>query len=229
MAASGSSDCENGFTLIEILVGLLISSLIMAGLGLAMKAINTGFTQETGFIGRHNALAAGLHVIGGDISRIERAIDNPDTPASFLFAGAPGEMIYVLAERPGNNRAGLYWVRLLVRKIAGGSELVRMRAPFVAGTQASDWRDEVVLLRGELSIAMSYRSPRGGLRDWVGSWQARNMLPEQIKIEIGDLKTGRLLVPVFVQTLKIGAEAYCVTAEAVGCTVATEGKLAATR
>ena len=201
-------DADSGFTLLEILVGLAISSLVMVGLSLSMKTINQGFDQATVSIGRQATISTGLYVIAGDISRIERAIDDPDKPAQYLFLGNQSEAVYVLAERPGNNRAGLYWVRLLVRATKAGAELVRMRAPFIAGKNdiaAIEWTDEVVLLRGEISIQLSYRAPRLGLRQWASGWQTRNVLPTQIKIEVTDLKTGRLRVPVFVQTLKIDA------------------------
>jgi prepilin-type N-terminal cleavage/methylation domain-containing protein len=217
---------DSGFTLLEILVGLVISSLIMVGLSLAMKTINMGFDQATVSIGRQGTIATGLYIAAGDISRIERVFDNPEQPGQFLFAGSRGEAVYILAERPGNNRAGLYWVRLLVRKTGDGAELVRMRAPYRQGQQdfaAIEWRDEVVLLRGGLAIELSYRAPRSGLRDWANSWLARNMLPGEIKIEIGDVGTGRLRVPVFVQTLKIGAEADCVAAGTPGCTMNSGG------
>jgi prepilin-type N-terminal cleavage/methylation domain-containing protein len=215
-----------GFTLLEILVGLLISSLIMVGLSLAMKTINTGFDSATRLIARTGTLTTGLHIVAGDISRIQRVFDNPEEPRQFLFTGARNEAVYILAERPGNNRSGLYWVRLVVRKTSDGQELVRMRAPYVAGTKdiaGIKWTDEVALLQGGVTIAMSYRAPRTGIRSWVNTWQARNMLPSQIKIEITDLRTGRLRVPAFVQTLEIAAEADCVVVKTPGCTMNTGG------
>ena len=51
---------EAGFTLLEILVGLLISSLIMVGLSLGMKTINTGFDSAARLIARTGTLTTGL-------------------------------------------------------------------------------------------------------------------------------------------------------------------------
>ena len=219
---------QNGFTLLEILVGLMISSLIMVGLSLSMKTINMGFDSATRSLERQATITTGLDIVAGDISRIQRVVDNPESPRQFLFAGTRHETVYILAERPGNNRAGLYWVRLLVRKTDDGEELVRMRAPYSArqtDLAAINWRDDVVLLRGGVSIEISYRAPSAGLRSWANGWQARNMLPGEIKLEIVDIRTGRLRVPVFVAALKIGAEADCVIAGAPGCTIGTGGLL----
>jgi prepilin-type N-terminal cleavage/methylation domain-containing protein len=223
---SPTHNSEAGFTLLEILVGLLISSLIMVGLSLAVKTINTGFDSATRLIARTGTLTTGLHIVAGDISRIQRVFDNPEEPRRFLFTGERNEAVYILAERPGNNRHGLYWVRLLVRKTSDGQELVRMRAPYVSGAQdiaATEWTDEVALVQGGVGIGISYRAPHAGIRSWANSWRARNMLPGQIRIEITDLRTGRLRVPTFVQTLEIAAEADCVVVKTPGCTMNTGG------
>ena len=111
---------ESGFTLLEILVGLTISSLIMVSLSLALGGINKGFDTTTAVIERQAAIANGLHVAAQDIARIERAVDKLEAPVRFLFAGNPGNMIFVLAERPGNNPEGLYWVRYRVRDAERG-------------------------------------------------------------------------------------------------------------
>ncbi len=216
-----------GFTLLEILVGLAISSLIMVGLTAAMQTIDRGWNRTTESVERQGTLASGFHVLAGDIARIERAPAGGDAPG-FLFAGSASEAIYVLAERPGNNRAGLYWVRLQVRDRDGATEFVRMRAPFVSGRQDVStlvWADEVVLMRGNIAGEMTYRSPRAGLRSWSTSWLAGNRLPEQIKIEITDRKTGLWLTPAMVLALEIDAEAACFNADSPACTMKTEGAL----
>ena len=219
---------EAGFTLIEILVGLAISSLIMVGLSAAMRTIDMGWNRTTQSVERQGMLASAFHVLTGDIARIERAAVDGESGRGFLFAGTASEAIYVLAERPGNNRAGLYWVRLLVRERDGATELVRMRAPFVTGKYTVStiaWSDDVVLMRGNIAVEMTYRSPRAGLRNWSTKWPASNRLPEQIKIEITDRKTGLWLTPAMVLALAIDAEAACFNAESAACTMRTDGAL----
>lgn len=223
-----SEDGESGFTLLEIMVGLLISSMIMVSLSMAIQSINRGFDQATQSLERQGTIATALHVVAEDISRIERPVDDPENPTRFLFTGKPQETIYILAERPGNNPAGLYWVRLLVRAGNDGTELVRMRAPYspsATDLAAVAWGDEVVLIRGNMVIEFAYRAPRAKLRSWASGWEASNMLPGQVKIEITDLATGRLRVPAFVANLKINAEAACAMAETPGCTLKSEGAL----
>jgi prepilin-type N-terminal cleavage/methylation domain-containing protein len=217
---------EAGFTLLEILVGLMISALLLVAASLAMKTINMSYDRTTMVLGRESQLATGLEIFAGDTSRIERAFDNPGKPTQFIFSGKAKEMIYVLAERPGNNPGGIYWVRLLVRRAGAGEELVRQRAPMQLGEANPElvkWTDDVTLLSGDFSVALSYRSTRAGLRQWAASWDAHNMLPDQVMITITDLSTGRLRVPVFVQTLKLDAEANCGDPGNAGCTMTSLG------
>lgn len=229
MTDYSSNNSEAGFTLLEILVGLLISSLILGGLSLAMGSINRGYEQTTKAIDRQGTIATGLEVFHQDISRIERFAEDPANPANFLFKGQPREMIYVLAERPGSNEAGLYWVRLSITKDSdGGDVLTRTRAPFtrpVPALASIAWTDEVLLIRGKVLLGFTYRNPQAGLRNWAGTWAAANMLPAQIRIEIIDIATGRARVPGFTATLKIAAEAECADANASGCSLQSLGAL----
>lgn len=212
---------EGGFTLFEVLAGLAISSLVMTALGAAMTTINRGSAQASASIARQAAISSGLAVLAGDFQRIERAVDDPAQPTRFLFSGRPGGMDYVLDERRGE---GLHLIRLEVRAGAGGTELVRSRAP-IGGAVA--FGEDVVLLAGDFTLAFSYRAPRARLRDWSSGWQAADRMPDQIRLEITDRATGRLRIPVFVAALRISAEAACAAADAAGCTISGGGAIKA--
>lgn len=224
------ADRESGFTLLEVLVGLLISALILVAASMAMKTINLSYDRTTQSLGRQSVLESGLDIVAGDLSRLERAFDNAAKPTRFLFSGRAGEMIYVLAERPGNNSGGIYWVRLQVRNSAAGNDLVRERAAMQLGDSdpgQAKWVDAVTLLSGDYTIAFAYRSTRAGLRDWADTWQAGNMLPDQVKVQVTDIATGRLRLPVMVQTLKLDAERNCGDPANAGCTMAAAGAITA--
>ncbi len=117
---------ESGVTLLEVLVGLVVSSLILAGLSLAMGTVNRGYEQLGTVIDRQGETATGLTVFDDDVSRIARVPDDPEKPLAFLFSGLPREMIYVLGERPGSNEDGLYWVRLAIRAETRAERVVRV-------------------------------------------------------------------------------------------------------
>src|SRR5437764_6184412 len=164
---------EDGFTLLEIMVGLLVSVLIMAGLTVAMKSMDTGWGSTVASLGKEDSFANGFHIVAGDVSRIERMTDKAENAERFLFRGSPLEMIFLLSERPASTQMGLYWIRLFVRSDDQATELVRMRAPYGSRLQDLDgieWQDPVVLLHGKFAIGFSYRAPKAGIDSWTGSW-----------------------------------------------------------
>ncbi len=219
---------ENGFTLLEILIGLTVSALILVGLNQSMLIINRGFDQATTSLGRQSAIASALHIFSGDIARIQRRVDNPGNPLVFLFRGSGDEIIYLLDERPGNIAGGLFWIRLYAQGTPVGMELIRARKPFNGEKivpQQVDWQDETTLMRVDASITFFFRATRSGNRDWQTAWSSSNQMPDQIRLDITDTKTGRLRVPSFVQTLKNSAEAQCAVPAAPGCTMQSAGAL----
>lgn len=211
---------QQGFTLIEIIVGLVISSMILVSLNLVMGAVNRGFDATSQAIGRQVELTRAFQILSGDISRIERYRATVDGAGQYQFEGTPAEMVFPLVERPGNNVAGTYWVKVLVRSGASGTELVRSRKPLVIGATSPDssgWSDDVVLVRAPVGIEFAYRAPRTGIRNWSSSWHGGAQLPEQIRVVVVDTATGRLRVPHFVQYLKLDADPACDGSKGVGC------------
>jgi hypothetical protein len=219
---------ESGFTLLEILIGLLVSVLIMAGLTAAMRTMHLGWDATVSTLGKQDLFANGLHIISGDISRVQRMADKVENAERFLFRGSRSELIFLLAERPASDQEGLHWIRLFARQSDAGVALVRMRAPYETRLQDLEgiqWRDPVVLLEGNFVIGFSYRAPLGGFPSWSASWNIANRLPEQIRVEVLDPESGRFLMPPLVQTLDIRAEADCIDPKSGGCTIDTKGEL----
>lgn len=228
MARSPSNSSQHGFTLIEIIVGLAVSSLILLSLNLVMGTINRGFEQTTKSIARQTGLTTALDVISADLARIERIREpgKENEKGAFLFEGRKQEIIFPLVERPGNNAAGLYLVRMWVRQGDNGQELVRDRAPLpldAFNLANKNWDDEVVLMQGPFDIQFDYRAQRSGLRSWASSWNADDMMPEQVQITVTDVATQRLRIPVFVQSLAIEAETACVVPQTKACGKLGEG------
>ena len=219
---------QDGFTLLEIMIGLLVSMLIMTGLAAAMKSMDMGWRSTVAVLDKKDLFADGYHIIAGDLSRIERMGDKIENPERFLFRGARTEAVFILAERPASNKGGLYWVKLFTRSDDRGTELVRMRAPFTSRVQdfaGIEWRDAVVLLKGSFAIGFSYRAPQSGFPAWTGSWDIANRLPEQIRVEVLDPESGQPAMPALVQSLDNNAEVSCIDPKDTGCTVRSKGEL----
>lgn len=205
---------ENGFTLLEVLAALVLASLILVSLNLAMTAIGKGVDRTRASLGRQALVAGVIDVFGRDVARIAK-IRRPgsDRFTGYVFEGRADSLIYPLREESGLASPGLYLVRLSIRDEGGQTQLVRERAPLGLGARnegIQQWLDPVVLLSGPYSIAFAYRAQRSGARDWSDNWVASQTMPEQIRLTIADAGSGGLVVPGFVQPLRVDAALDCV-------------------
>lgn len=221
---------QSGFTLVEVLAALALSSLVLLSLNMAMSAVGKGSDHTRRSLGEQSELGAAVDIFSRDVARIAK-IRRPAKPgdfAGYVFDGRTDSITYPLREREGLAAPGLYLVRLSVRRKDGIETLLRERAPLPDAETGAlpQWGDPVVLLTGPYDIAFAYRAQRTGARDWSGSWQASDIMPEQIRLTITNRETDRLRVPGFVQSLAIDSEvdcagnreARCGTAEPAGAT-----------
>ena len=222
------SKSQAGFTLVEVLVSLVISASIMAGLTTLARSVNVGWGSVARKLSVQEMVGNGLAIAAGDISRIERIADHELTEPAFRFRGGPSSMIFVISERPANSARGLYWIYLYTRKTSSGMALARARAPFNTTfntVSAVGWADEVILAEGALSFDFSYRAGRSEREAWLRDWPEGNSLPGLARIQMNDFSTGAEAYPPFVIALKVGAEAACGEIEGPRCTMRSAGKL----
>lgn len=221
---------QSGFTLVEVLAALVLSSLVLLSLNMAMSAVGKGSDHTRRSLGEQSELGAAIDIFSRDVARIAK-IRRPARPgdfAGYVFDGRTDSIIYPLREQEGLTEPGLYLVRLSVQRKNGTQTLLRERAPLAAADTGAlpQWGDAVALLTGPYDIAFAYRAQRSGARDWSASWQASETMPEQIRLTITNRETDRLRVPGFVQALAIDSEvdcagnreARCGTAEPAGAT-----------
>lgn len=219
-AAQRNTRAEAGFTLVEMLAALVLASLIFLGLNMSMTSVRQGADRAREALSSQSALSTATAIFARDVARIAKIRRGAQPGAGYLFEGTARRMIYPLAEREGTVNGGLYLVRLSVVDDDGGQQrLIRERAllqPGVTLGLSADWQDAVVLLDGPFDITFAYRAQRSGARGWSDAWSAAEAMPEQVRLTIGDRRTGRLRIPVLVQALQVDAEVDC-AGPARGC------------
>lgn len=218
---------EGGFTLVELLVGLVLAGMILTGLTAATHTIGRGWHNGTNAALRHDMFDRGFDVIAGDLARIERVIASGASRDGYLFHGLATEMTYVVVDRSYPTAAAPYFVRLIVRKGSAGEQVVRVRAAYGEALDLAQavWGDEAVLLEGDYAFRFAYRTTHEGQVLWSDAWAWPSRLPEQVRLEVLDGRTGQLAIPPAAFALRIQAEAVCVDAAADGCTVGFGGEL----
>lgn len=222
------SSQQEGFTLIEVLVGLVISASVIAGLTTLASSVNIGWSQVVRKLSSQEKVSTGLAIAAGDISRIQRIADRQSKPPQFHFHGQPSSITFVVQERPASGAKGLYWVHLFSRQTRSGTALIRVHAPFYTtdgSAAAAKWADEVVLSEGGFSFSFSYKRAHGASDAWLYDWREHDTLPGLVRIQTTESRTGAQAYPPMVIALKVSAEAACVNIESPDCTMKSLGKL----
>ena len=213
MKGRPTSPREAGFTLIEVLAGLVLASLILVSLNMAMSAVGKGTDRTRRSLGEQSEIGAAVDIFASDVARIAkiRRTAAPGQFAGYVFDGNADAIVYPLREQQALAAPGLYLVRLSVTDRDGQSTLLRERAPLPANSDDAlpQWRDPVVLLSGPYDISFAYRAQRSGERAWNDSWKAADAMPEQVRLTVTNRATGRLRVPGFVQSLAVDSEVDC--------------------
>lgn len=209
-----SGESQSGFTLIEVLAALSLASLILVSLSLATTSVRQGVEKVRESLSNQAAVSAAAGIFVRDVWRIAKIRRGGEASLGrYVFEGSSRQVIYPLSEDRAGSHGGLHLVRLRAMDADGGMRLVRDRIPFPAGeAPGADiaWTDSVVLLEGSFDIAFAFRAQRTGDRSWSESWSATGAMPEQVRLTIADRATGRLRIPVLVQSLQIDAEVECV-------------------
>jgi general secretion pathway protein J len=163
-----------------------------------------------------------------DVSGLRRLIRNVDGNRRFVFTGTEGRLSFVTIEPPYPTAAGPYFVDYSIMRNGSGMSLIRARAPyqgkmyeFPGATPAN----QVPLLEGPFKYRFSYaqKGAHGGA--WLTTWRKPNRLPDLIRLEIVDARTGEDAAQPFVAAIRTDAELGCLTEGSDSCSARTNGEL----
>lgn len=191
MSPAASSRSDAGFTLVEALVAILLTSVIMAALAAVTAEWMPGWERGIGRLQRIDTLAAGLDRLADDIAAAE-IVSTQGAKAPPLFDGRELSLVFVRPTLNPNSTGGLEIVRIVQTSDDRGPILVRSTIPFTpdaayAGEgDAIAFANPVAMLRGPYSISFSYA---GVDRIWHDTWRQQVTLPRAVRIRLRDLAT----------------------------------------
>jgi general secretion pathway protein J len=191
MTQAAFSRSDAGFTLVEALVAVLLTSVIMAALAAVTAQWMPGWERGVGRLQRVDALAAGLDRLVGDIAAAE-IVSTQGDKAPPLFDGRELSLVFVRPTLNPNSTGGIEIVRLATTSDERGPVLVRSTIPFTPDTtyagdaDAITFANPVAMLRGPFSISFSYA---GVDRIWRDTWRQQPILPRAVRVRVRDLAT----------------------------------------
>lgn len=195
-----------GFTLVELLVGVVILSMIMAGLLAALRSyavtgerLDQRLRQED-----ENRLVLGfLRKVIGSAQPISEG--KTDGRRQVWFFGGERDLQWVGVMPARHGVGGLYLMRLSLA--SGGSEeslqLVLDYAPMDKPNNDAGWlthASRAVLFPAVRGMAIAYEDPKAQPPErWLGHWPHPDRLPLRVRIDIE--RNGVPLPPQFISIL----------------------------
>jgi general secretion pathway protein J len=195
-----SARSRDGFTLIEALAALAISSVIIAATATLIHMVAGNFDRGTRGVDAADGLTLALQRLASDFSAARYTVWT--TPTGFALAfkaeradGQKPARIVFVSER--ESEAGLPTdevVSLAIEQTGETTRLVRRRAPWTGPNMLIDQmspQDAVVLLEGDLDISFLFGrlSPGGGLV-WSTAWIGETTLPRFVRLVLRERATG---------------------------------------
>ena len=201
-----------GFSLVEALVSVALTSLIVAGLsaitGQWLPNWNRGFVR----VQRMESLDVGLQRLVSDLEAAEFVSPNVTSKTATFVGDAKSVTLVRVANGPGA-ASHLEFVRLAETVDERGFALVRSHAPFkpldpnLPLDAQLYFADPVVLVRAPYRVSFAFA---GADRIWRDSWRNEILLPSAVRIQMRHAATDELLAASTAALLHADLPAECV-------------------
>jgi len=195
-------DRQRGFTLVEVLAALAITSVVIAGTATLIHQVAFNFDRGAHSMDRAEALALASDRLAGDFGAARFVVWPDDHTAA--FEGGPDKVSFISAAGvgaglPGARAGGEELVTLSVEETDGVTRLVRRRAAW-PGPHVHfgdlDPGDSVVLVEGKLDAAFAFAAlGQDGKLTWSDAWAEKPTLPRLVRLTVHDRDTGAELLP----------------------------------
>jgi prepilin-type N-terminal cleavage/methylation domain-containing protein len=198
MASAAKS--RAGFTLIETLAALAITSVIILSTGALLHQSVFFFDRGTRTVEQNEKLALAIDSLTRDFGAARFVLQKNASGARAAFTGTPAsedgpaKIVFVTA---GGKASGLQGEEVVSITAESGDEfmqLVRRRVAWRGPRMhLEDARpsDPVVLIKGKLSISFRFSElTKDGKLVWHDSWTGESGLPHSVRLNMRDDMTG---------------------------------------
>jgi general secretion pathway protein J len=190
---------RDGFTLIEVLAALAISSVIIAATATLIQMIAGNFDRGTRGVDAADSLMLAVQRLASDFSAARYTVWTTQTGFALAFKAEqpdgekPARIVFV-SERESDELPADEVVSLTIEQTDETTRLVRRRAAWTGPDMLIDHmspQDAVVLLEGNLDIYFLFgRLAPGRALVWSTAWIGETTLPRFVRLVLRDRATG---------------------------------------
>lgn len=179
----------SGFTLVEILVVITLMSLVMLGLGAAMRTIAQTEGRVDERLQRADEMRVATGFLGATLGRISvrktaQPLDINTSP--YQFVGSQSAVAWVGVMPPRYGAGGRNFFRLSMENVAGNSAVVIRYAPWKAESAFPAWgtAESRVLVANAAGFLLEYADDDGSTLAWLPQWPHTQRLPGRVRISV---------------------------------------------
>lgn len=178
-----------GFTLLEMLVVMSLLSLVMLGMGSALRT-----TAQTGEridqqLWQADEMRTATAFINASLGRV--FIQKINAPTSvgenpYIFSGRPDtiEWIGIMPARYG--AGGRYYFKLSLGTVAGEQGLILYFMPWTDAPTFPDWTqaETLALVPGATALSLQYTNTHTDTPQWQPDWSSPDGLPDRVMLTL---------------------------------------------
>jgi Tfp pilus assembly protein PilV len=220
MARGQTKARRSGFTLIEALAMLAITSVIMVGMTALVHDVARNFDRGTRGASNGERLLLAVERLAQDFGSARFVLWNSKNGPTVAFTADPSgddglmKVVFVGSAGVMSGPQGDEVVTLTIEQSDDGvTRLVRRRSPWTGSRMRADDvipSDPVVLIEGKVDISFLFAriGPNGAL-EWSESWTRADGLPRFVRLVVRDRASGRDLLSESDFVVRADAPAAC--------------------
>lgn len=219
MARERTEARRGGFTLIEALAMLAITSVIMVGMTALIHDVARNFDRGTRGVTDGERLLLAVERLAQDFGSARFVVWNAKNGPAVAFMAEPAsddgsaKVVFVGSAAVMSGPQGDEVVTLTIERDDSVTRLVRRRAPWTGSRMRVEdvaLSDPVVLIQGKVDIAFVFAriGPNGAL-EWSQSWTDGSALPRFVRLLVRDRASGRDLLGESDFVVRADAPAAC--------------------
>jgi general secretion pathway protein J len=179
---------QRGFTLVEILVAVSLLSVVMLGLGSALRTMAQAEQKIDARLARADEMRMASAFMRSTLARVSLRRVSPPPPGrpSALFAAAPEGVAWVGVMPARFGAGGRYFFRLAQEPLEEGAGLVLRFQRWSDAAVFPDWAqaESRVLVRDVLRVQMRFLDADAEPPAWLEGWTAIDRVPDRVLVQI---------------------------------------------